>query len=120
MAIDDEGLYNITRETEPPYNVTLGFFVTLFNGEPGRFISGKGVLWAYNDEGETVDLAVWITPELVRQHAAFVADHHRNAAANLCEGILSKAGIAFGPEQIRLHQRRYADIVRRAMALTEK
>jgi len=120
LTIDDEGLYRINREPEPPHDVTQGFFVIHAHGVPRHLISGKGVLWAYNAEGETIDLPAGVTPALIRQHIAFVADHHRNAAAELCEEILSQAGIAFGPEQIRLHQRRYADIVRRAMALTEK
>jgi len=118
LSIDDEGLYHITREPESPHNVTQGFFVILSNGVPTRLISGKGVLWAYNAKGETIDLPVWVTPALIQQLVKFVADHHRNAAADLCSEILSQAGIAFGREQIQIHQRRYADIVRRAMELT--
>ena len=118
LSIDDEGLYHIARESEPPHNVTQGFFVTHSNGAPRNLISGKGVLWAYDAEGVTVDLPASVTPALIRQHVKFVADHHRNAAADLCHEILSRAGIAVGPEQIQIHQRRYADIVRRAMALT--
>jgi hypothetical protein len=118
MSIDDDGLSRITRAAEPPHNVTQGFFATHTNGVPHSLISGKGVLWAYDAKGVTVDLPAWVTPALIRQHVAFVADHHRNAAAELCKEILSRAGIAVGPEQIQIHQRRYADIVRRVMALT--
>jgi len=118
LSIDDEGLYRITREPESPHNVTQGFFVILSKGVPTRLISGKGVLWAYNAKGETIDLPVWVTPALIQQLVKFVANHHRNAAADLCHEILSQAGVACGWEQIQLHQRRYADIVRRAMELT--
>jgi hypothetical protein len=120
LSIDDEGLYHIPRQPEPPHAVIQGFFVTHVNGMPRNFVSGKGVLWAYDAEGVTVDLPAWVTPALIRQHVAFVADRHRNTAADLCGEILSQAGIAFGPTQIQTHQRRYAEIVCRAMALTEK
>jgi len=120
LSVDDNGLSRISRKTQSPHDVTQGFFVTHDNGEPRHIIAGKGILWTYDSEGETVDLPAWVTPTLIRQHVAFVADHHRNAAADLCAEILSQAGIAAGPEQILIHQRRYADIVRRAMALTEK
>ncbi len=120
LSIDDDGLSRITRDTKTPRQVTQGFFVTHANGVPRHLIAGKGILWTYDSEGETVDLPPWVTPALIQQHVAFVADHHRNAAADLCQEILSQAGVAFGPEQIQIHQRRYADIVRRALALTEK
>jgi hypothetical protein len=118
LSIDDDGLSRIARDAKPPHNVIQGFFVTHANGVPRQLIAGKGILWTYDAEGETVDLPAWVTPALIRQHVAFVADHHRNAAAGLCQEILSQAGVAFGLEQIQLHQRRYAAIVRRAMALT--
>ena len=118
LSVDDECLSHITREAELPHNVTQGFFVIHLNGAPRNLIAGKGVLWAYDAQGETIDLPAWVTPTLIQQHVKFVADHHRNAAADLCEEILAHAGIALGQEQIQLHQRRYADIVRRAMALT--
>ena len=120
LSVDDNGLSRISRKAEPPHDVTQGFFVTHDNGVPRQLIAGKGILWTYNSEGETIDLPAWVTTTLIQQHVAFVADHHRNAAANLCEEILSRAGISADPEQIQLHQRRYADIVRRALALTEK
>ena len=120
LSIDDEGLSHITRVAEPPHNVTQGFFVTHANGVPHRLISGKGILWTYDSEGETIDLPAWVTPTLIRQHVAFVADNHRNAAAALCEEILSKAGITAIPAEFPIQQQRYADIVRRALALTEK
>ena len=120
LSVDDDGLSRISREAEPPHDVTQGFYVTHANGVPRQLIASKGILWTYDSEGETIDLPAWVTPALIRQHVAFVADCHRNAAADLCEEILSQAGIAAGPEQIQIHQRRYADIVRRAMALTEK
>lgn len=120
LSVDDDGLSRITREAEPPHNVTQGFFVTHAHGVPRHLIAGKGILWAYDSAGVTADLPTWVTPALIRKHVAFVADHHRNAAAELCEEILSHAGIAADPEQIRIHQRRYADIVRRALVLTEK
>jgi hypothetical protein len=120
LSVDDKGLSRISRDPRPPRQVTQGFFVTHDNGVPRQLIAGKGILWTYDSEGETIDLPAWVTPSLIRQHVAFVADRHRNAAADLCEEILSQAGIAADPEQIQIHQRRYADIVRRAMALTEK
>lgn len=120
LSIDDDGLSRITRDPRQPRQVTQGFFVTHANGVPRHLIASKGILWTYDSEGETVDLPAWVTPALIRQHVSFVADHHRNAAAALCEEILSQAGIAFGPTQIQTHQRRYADIVRRALELTKK
>lgn len=119
LSIDDDGLSRISRKAQPAHDVTQGLFVTHDNGLPRHLIAGKGILWTYDSEGETVDLPAWVTPALIRQHVAFVADHHRNAAADLCQEILSQAGIAADPEQIQIHQRRYADIVRRALALTE-
>ena len=120
LAVDDDGLSRTARDLKPSHNASQGFFVTHANGVPRHLIAGKGILWTYDSEGETVDLPAWVTPALIRQHVAFVADHHRNAAADLCQEILSQAGIAADPEQIQIHQRRYADIVRRALVLTEK
>jgi hypothetical protein len=110
LSIDDFGLSNVTQ----------GFFVIHVNGVPRHFISGKGVLWAYNAEGETVDLPAGVTPALIRQHVAFVADHHRTAAADLCAETLTRAGITGNPAEFSTQKQRYNEIVRRAMALTEK
>jgi hypothetical protein len=110
LSIDDFGLSNVTQ----------GFFVIHVKGVPRHFISGKGVLWAYNAEGETVDLPAGVTSAFIRQHIAFVADHHRNAAADLCAETLTRAGITGNPAEFATQKQRYNEIVRRAMALTEK
>jgi hypothetical protein len=118
LAIDDYGLIHIARKAEPPHDVTQGFFVTHVNGTPRHFIAGKAVLWAYDEEGLTVDLPGWVTPALIRQHVAFVADQHRNAAAELCREILTRAGITANPAEYATQEQRYNEIIRRAMALT--
>ena len=120
LSVDDKGLSRISRDPRPPHDITQGFFVTHDNGVPRQLIAGKGILWTYDSEGETVDLPAWVTPALIRQHVAFVADHHRNTAADLCGEILFRARIAADPEQIQIYQRRYAEIIRRALELTEK
>lgn len=118
LLVDDEGLYRIKRQANPPHDVSQGFFVTHSQGVPRHLIAGKGLISAYNSKGETIDLPAWVTPTLIQRHIKFVADEHRNAAAELCAEILARVGVTANPAEFEEHDRRYAEIVRRAMALT--
>jgi len=105
MSVDDEGMLHIPREPHPPYDVTQGFFV-IHTGDMARnLIAGRGILWAYNAEGETIDLPDWIQPGVIAEVIKFVPAGQRNVAADLCQRILTEG------------EANYAKIVNQALAL---
>ena len=105
MSVNDEGLLHIPRETRPPYNVMQDFFV-IHTGDMARnLIAGRGILWAYNAEGETIDLPDRIQPEVIAEVIKFVPAERRNVAADLCHRILTEG------------ETNYAKIVNQALAL---
>jgi hypothetical protein len=105
MSVNDEGLLHIPREAQPPYNVMQDFFV-IHTGDMARnLIAGRGILWAYNAEGETIDLPDRIQPEVIAEVIKFVPAERRNVAADLCHRILTEG------------ETNYAKIVNQALAL---
>ena len=93
LTVDDEGMLYIPRETHPPYDIVQGFFV-IHTGDMARnLIAGRGILWAYNAEGETIDLPDGIQPGAIAEVIKFVPAERRNVAADLCQRILTEGGI---------------------------
>ena len=117
LSVDDVGLINIPREPLPPFNVRQGFFVIHADGQARNLIAGKGILWAYDHEGITVDLPPWITPAFIAKFIKFVPLDQRNAAAGLCREIMAGGE----SEGIVIHlgapRKRYIEIVKRALGL---
>jgi len=105
LTVDDEGMLYIPRETQLPYNIMQGFFVIHTGDMARKLIAGRGILWAYNAEGETIDLPDWFQPEEIAEVIKFVPAEQRNVAADLCQRILTEG------------ETNYAMIVNQALAL---
>jgi hypothetical protein len=117
LFMDDNGLISIPRETTPPYNVTQGFFV-IHDGLTARhLIAGKGLVSAYDSDGVTVDLPLWVDPQRIAQIIKFVPNDQRNAVAGLGKKILADAGLVFSKADWDARTARHAALVKQALAL---
>lgn len=117
LSVDDAGLIDIPRETEPPFNVRQGFFVIHVDGQARNLIAGRGILWAYDHEGITVDLPSRITPAFIAKFIKFVRPDQRNAAAGLCREIMAGGKSEGNVTHLGAPLKQYLEIVNRALAL---
>ena len=72
---------------------------------------------AYDSDGVTVDLPLWVDPQRIAQIIKFVPNDQRNAVAGLGKKILADAGLVLTKADWDARTARHAALVNQALAL---